>query len=77
MTQNNGRKCVIYNLDRDDRPQGSQFVGEVVNAQINGKPMVFISLEHQGTFRLEGRQAEALAWALKEVGITPSCTPTH
>ncbi len=77
MTQSNGRQCEIVNLDMNDRPQNRPCIGEVVNAQVNGKPMVYISLEHQGTFRLEGRQAEALAWALEIVGIEPSCTPTY
>ena len=78
MSQVNARDCLIANLDlANDRPQNHPYIGEVVNAQVRGKPMVYISIEHQGTFRLEGRQAEALAWALQVVGIEPSCTPTY
>lgn len=65
---NNGSHAYIPNLDPNDRPRVDN-IGEIVRVETNRRTIIYMSFEHQGTIRLEGKQADSLVNTLGLLGV--------
>lgn len=60
----------VPNLNMEDRPRVDVFA-ELTRVEVDGVNTIYVSLEGQGTFRLEGEQAKALAQDLLTIEAWP------